>query len=207
MISRKPYSIYIILDTQFFSSFSKISDLARICREENVDFVQFRDKESPLQDFLRIAERLHRIFKNSSTKLIINDRLDVSLSLGCGLHLGRDDFPLERVVSVFPRGLALGFTVHNQDELSYANRFNLDYVSFGPVFRSFSKPQLKPQGIERLVRLRKKSIHRVFAIGGINLDNIVLLKEKGIKDVVISSGFCLSPQPQEFLRKVKRALR
>ncbi|OQX86491.1 MAG: hypothetical protein B6D55_05950 [Candidatus Omnitrophica bacterium 4484_70.2] len=200
----KKYNIYIILDTHYLS-YRKIKDLAYICREEEVDFVQFRAKDILDAEFLRIAKVLNNIFKNSQTVFVVNDRIQISNILNCGLHVGVQDLPLEDTLKLCRKISILGFTVHNQQELRIANTFPLDYVSFGPVFSTPLK-NIPAKGIEELLKIKRNSIHPVFAIGGINLENLKLLTKYQIRYIVISSSFCLSNKPQEFIRKVRKIL-
>lgn len=201
----KKYSLYIVLDTTFLEE-KKIISLTRICAREKVDFVQLRSKTMETKDFLSLSVKLKSILKNTSTMFVINDRIEIAASLECGLHVGAKDIPLEEATRMLKKNSVLGFTVHTQRELEYANKFPLDYVCCGPVFNTAVKPQLDPQGVEWFLKLKKKSKHRAFAIGGINLKNIDQLIEQDVRDVVILSGFCKSEKPREFLKAARHKL-
>jgi len=201
----KKNNLYIILDTEILPK-GRIYKLAELCAKEELDFVQLRAKCMNGKELIEIGKRLRAIFKDTSTLFIVNDRLDVASILGCGLHVGASDIPLEEIFSILGKGALVGFTVHSRHELEYANKFPLSYVSFGPLFRTSLKFHLKPQGIKKFLEMRERSKHKMFAIGGINIDNIDSLIEEGIGDIVILSAFCNAKNPQQFLRIIKEKM-
>jgi len=57
-----------------------------------VSIVQYRDKTSDTGHLISTAKKLHAITKPHGVPLLINDRVDVALAVGCeGVHIGQDD--------------------------------------------------------------------------------------------------------------------
>lgn len=54
--------------------------------------VQFRKKTGDTKELIREAKELHAITKAAGVPLLINDRVDVAIAVGCeGVHIGQDD--------------------------------------------------------------------------------------------------------------------
>ncbi len=199
----KDYNIYIILDTNFLSE-KRLLELSRICKGK-VDFVQLRSKSKDVKEVYLLSKKIKKILQNSETYFIINDFLEIARDLECGLHIGKKDVSLEMALKSLKKNSILGFTCHNFKEIEFCNKFNVDYISFGPVFKTSVK-KLKPRGLGRIIKALELSIHPVFAIGGITLKNLEVLTEHKIRYIVILSEFCEAQNPKRFLEELKRRL-
>lgn len=139
--------------------------------------VQIREKDLTariLRDFVREAVRV----SGTSTKIIVNDRLDVALAAGAaGVHLGAQSVPVGETVrwcraGNAPPGFLIGASTHSLEKAQAAEHAGADYVFFGPVFATPSKQQFgPPQGLERLAAVCRTVRIPVLAIGGIALEN------------------------------------
>lgn len=144
-----------------------------------VDWVQIREKDLPTLALLEMARQIVTAAEGSSAKILVNDRLDVALTVGAaGVHLGSESMPVPaaRKVSTEVLGSAQAFLVgrscHSLEEAQRAERDGADYVFFGPVFATPSKAQYgPPQGVERLTEVCRALRTPVIAIGGIDPDN------------------------------------
>lgn len=87
------YSLYLVTDsTPSILGGRDLTDVVKEALEGGVTLVQYRDKFSDTSSMVRIAKRLHAVTKQFNVPLLINDRLDVALAVGCeGVHIGQDD--------------------------------------------------------------------------------------------------------------------
>jgi thiamine-phosphate pyrophosphorylase len=113
-----------------------------------------------------------RIVKQSAAagvKVVVNDRLDVAIASGAdGVHLPSHGVPSERVRPIVPPGFMIGRSVHAESEAVDAERTGAcDYLIFGSVFATASKPGRMPAGTEALARVCGAVALPVIAIGGI----------------------------------------
>jgi len=87
------YSLYLVTDSTFAILGSK--DLAQVVEQAcqgGVTIVQYREKLRDTADLIATARKLHAITKKYNVPLLINDRIDVALAVGCeGVHIGQDD--------------------------------------------------------------------------------------------------------------------
>lgn len=142
-----------------------------------LDWIQIREKDLGSRALMALVRLAVAEAHQASTKILVNDRLDVALAAGAaGVHLGEQSLPLDRVAEWRrPSGrkdFRIGVSCHSLDAAREAERGGADYVFFGPVFATPSKePFGPPQGIERLREVCAAVQIPVLAIGGINEEN------------------------------------
>lgn len=141
-----------------------------------VDWIQIREKDLSAREMLELSRR--SIAAAGTTKILVNDRLDVALAAGvAGVHLGGESVPVAEVVHWCRTGHApaeflIGASCHSLEEVLAGESSGADYVFFGPVFATPSKlPYGAPQGIERLAGVCRRARIPVIAIGGITAAN------------------------------------
>ncbi len=136
--------------------------------------VQLRESGCSDYELLSRASRARQIL--GSTPLSINRRFDVALACGAeGVHLPASGLPVRRVKANTPRGFRVGVSTHSAAEATAAIEAGADVVVLGPIFDTPSKRAYgKPLGPAALAELPPSSSHEaeVYAIGGINLDNM-----------------------------------
>jgi thiamine-phosphate pyrophosphorylase len=149
-----------------------------------IDWVQIREKDLPARELLELARAAVKIAASSpnTTRIIINDRLDVALAArAVGVHLGEASMPVASV-GAWRReaatrdsslsGFLIGAACHSVEAVRAAERDGADYVIFGPVFATPSKERFgTPQGINLLAEASKGVRVPVLAIGGITEEN------------------------------------
>ncbi len=128
------------------------------------------------------------------SKIIINDRVDVALvTRARGVQLAFHSLDAAIVKANFPQ-LMLGSSIHSYDEGQKAKENGADYVLFGHVFPSQSKPDKPPKGLEELSRLTQLDIP-VIAIGGITPENTGQVLQAGAKGIAVMSGVIEARDP------------
>lgn len=87
------YTLYLVTDsTPAILGDKDICDVVDRAIRGGVTIVQYRDKTSDTGDLVATARRLHAVTQRHGVPLLINDRVDVALAVGCeGVHLGQDD--------------------------------------------------------------------------------------------------------------------
>jgi thiamine-phosphate diphosphorylase len=104
--------------------------------------------------------------------VLVNDRLDVALAAGAhGVHLRSDSMPASRARSLAPIGFLIGRSVHTRAEaVAVCGAGGLDYLLFGPVFATASKPGQAPAGVDALADVAAAVSVPVLAVGGMTAD-------------------------------------
>jgi len=148
------------------------------------DWIQLREKDYSGRDWARLVnESLERVkCVGSSTRILVNDRLDVALACGAGgVHLSENGLPVADAcrlrddffaASDRPADFLVGLSCHSLGAALGAARAGADYIYFSPIFFTPSKANYgPPQGVERLARICAAVDIPVIAIGGITLEN------------------------------------
>lgn len=156
-----------------------------------VNWIQLREKSTPTEELVRIAEKIVAMPRRPHQKLLVNDRLDIALVCGFdGIHLGGASFPVSEVRRRVPRGFLIGVSTHHLQEAIAAEQEGADYIIFGPLFPTPSKRMYgPPQGIEKLRAVTRAVSIPVLAIGGISRENFQVCSEAGAAGLAAISLF------------------
>ncbi len=154
------------------------------------DVIQLREKRLPDRELLTRAEKLRETTRRHGALLIINDRPDIAVLVDAdGVHLGRDDLPIEAARRIVGPHRIIGASTHGVDEVTHALASGADYLGVGPMFASRTKPDVPVNGPEilcaasdRIARASDESSVEpraanvpLVAIGGISPDNVASL--------------------------------
>ncbi len=145
---------------------------------------QYRDKISDDNDIIEIIYHLMDICAKSNVLFVLNDRVELAIRLQCpALHIGKDDGDIQVIRKNFT-GI-LGVSSYNDiARAKELQKQGVDYVAFGSIFHSPTKPNAKCVGVEILSQARKELHIPICAIGGISKDNISLLKNANMFAVI-----------------------
>ena len=148
---------------------------------DGVDLVQIRERDLDARDLGDLAERCVRAVRATRTRIVVNDRLDVALAAGAhGVHLRGESMPASRVRAVAPIGFLIGRSVHSVGEaVSACAGGGLDYLLFGTVFVTDSKPGQTPAGVKTLADVSSAVSVPVLAVGGISRETLPQLAGTG----------------------------
>jgi thiamine-phosphate pyrophosphorylase len=154
---------------RFFVTDRHRSDVAA-CAEravkDGVDMIQVREKDLSAAELLRLVCRVRDIARGSSTRVLVNDRLDAAWAAGLdGVHLPGNGLPAARVRSLVK---ILGVSAHSVEDALSAEEAQADFIVFGPVFDT---PGKTPAGLEALKRVVIAVKMPVLAIGGVTKEN------------------------------------
>ncbi|MCX7878623.1 MAG: thiamine phosphate synthase [Ignavibacteria bacterium] len=196
----------VITDTTIQSRYSHYI-LARMAIDGGADMVQFRDKNMSTAEMVKICNQISDLCKKKNVMFIVNDRVDVAfLSDADGVHLGKDDVPLKEARKLL-KDKIIGATAHSLFEAKEAERNGADYIGFGHIFTTWTKLKKDdPKGIKGLKKVLSKVKIPVFAIGGINLENIDSVLETGVHGVAVVSAVCNSRDPAKAASKLSERI-
>lgn len=162
-------------------------DFIARCLEAGVDSVQLREKALSPAELYEFGHQLREITRAYQRTLIINDHLDLALTLEAdGLHLGQTDGDVNEARQRLGAGRILGLSINSLSQLQAANQLDLDYVGIGAVFATTSKADVqKHWGLSGLKEAVSLSPYPVIAIGGINTENASAVFAAGAKGLAV----------------------
>lgn len=170
-----------------------------------VDYVHLRNKTASAREMEAWALRLLQDGVPQG-KLVINDRVDVALAVGaCGVQLAWHSLRPSTVKNRWPH-LLVGVSVHNPQETAEAFAKGADYVLFGHIYDSASKPGIPPRGLQLLEEAVLMAGKRpVIALGGIRPDHVPGLLCAGAAGYAVLSGIGGAADPALAARDYREA--
>lgn len=169
-----------------------------------VDFFQLREKNLPGNELYSLACKLRKALP-ATTKLLINDRVDIALAAKAdGVHLGQRSFSVEVARSLLGPDKLIGVSVHNVPEALAAA--GADYLLFGHVFATDSKKDVPPRGLEALEEVVCRVGIPVLALGGITVDKVHACLAAGARGVAVMSAIMAAPDPQGAVQEFRKSL-
>ena len=159
--------------------------------------VQYRSKLPDPALRREQAGRLLELCRQVRVPLVINDDLSLALDIGAdGAHLGRDDGDLTTARRALGPDRILGASCYGDWwRAEAAAAAGVDYLAFGAMFPSSTKPMAPRAPLEMLTRAKARFGIPVAAIGGITLDNTPLLIAAGADLPAVISDVFSAPVP------------
>jgi thiamine-phosphate pyrophosphorylase len=198
--------LYGILDLSYVDSLDA-GRVAEAMIEGGVDLIQLRGKQKSIDELTALAAEVHKITSRSSTSLIVNDHAQIAQRVPVeGVHVGQDDDPIAVVRKEATRPLLVGKSTHTVDQATAAQREGADYIGFGPIFATPTKPDYQPIGLSDIKRVHVNATVPIFCIGGIKIDNLEQVIAAGAQRVAIVSGLLKAPDIAAYARAAKAML-
>ncbi len=131
--------------------------------------IQLRERDLPARNLVSLAREVLAMTAASKSQLIINDRVDVALTLNeVGVHLRSNSLPVSVARRLLGPQRLLGVSVHSVEEASRAGAEGADYAVFGPVYETASKREFGPPlGLSLLEQACRRATIPIVAIGGV----------------------------------------
>lgn len=188
--------VYPITD----ANITKLSHLEQVKQliAGGAKLIQLREKHASPKEFYESAKEVMDFVQNTDVKIIINDRIDIALTVKAdGVHLGQDDISPISAREILGEDAIIGFSTHNVIEAIEATKFPLNYVAIGPIFDTATKENPDATiGIDGLKSVREAiGNFPLVAIGGIDFENYHPVLENGADSVAIISAI-LKPSNQ-----------
>jgi thiamine-phosphate pyrophosphorylase len=187
----KNAKIYVILDAQ-------VQDEARLLKvlKDSVRFgvgiVQLRNKFGSSKAILAFCRHALKITRGK-VPFILNDRVDLAiLAKADGVHLGQDDIALTDARRLMGAKAIIGVSCQNLAQALKAQKDGADYIGFGSVFKTKTKPERNPMAPKLLSTVLQKIDVPVFPIGGITRGNIQMVANAGATRAAVCRDILLS---------------
>ena len=188
--------LYGILDTGYVKS-DRMAAMASSLIEGGIDILQLRAKKERREEIRTMALELVPICRKAGIPFILNDHPDLVPETGAdGAHVGQDDLSVADARKQAGPGVIIGKSTHSLDQAMAAVTESPDYIGFGPLFATATKPDYMPIGTEQIREVYRSLPFPVFCIGGINLSNLPAVLDCGAERVVIVSDLLIAGNPK-----------
>lgn len=192
--------LYGILDMGYVE-LSETTRVATEMLEGGVEILQLRAKDYEPEQILELALPLVSICKSFGVPLIINDHPEVVVKSGAdGLHVGQDDIHVEKARKLIGPGKIVGLSTHSPLQAKTALDEKPDYIGFGPLFSTPTKPDYISIGTSRIKEVHDLVNLPIFCIGGIKLENLPEVLSAGAMRIAIVSGILKAANIGDYCR-------
>jgi len=206
--------LYGILDLGYVAEADVRRVTEQLC-EGGVGLLQLRAKNLPEEKIQELGSLMVSITEQAGIPLIINDFPELVPAIGAqGAHVGQDDRTVADARWRAGRALAdevsppiIGKSTHSVAQAVAAWEEGADYIGFGPLHATPTKPGRPAIGLDDIRRVHELVSIPVFCIGGIKLANLAAVIEAGAQRVVIVSEMLRAPDIAAYCREVKAMLR
>jgi thiamine-phosphate pyrophosphorylase len=186
-------------------------DWARRLAEAGAGIIQYRDKQAPPQELLRVARLLSALSLSHKFRFVVNDRPDIAALAGAGgVHVGQDDLPVEAARRICGQDCWVGVSTHTLEQLRAAAATSADYIAVGPVYATSTKANLEPVvGLEFVRQARALTGKPLVAIGGITAERSAEVYAAGADSIAVITDLAQAPalaaRVQTYLQAARHA--
>jgi thiamine-phosphate diphosphorylase len=172
------------------------------------DVVQFRDKRNDRSAVTSVGRRVVERCRATGALFIVNDDPHLAAELGAdGIHVGQDDASPAEVRAVVGPNQIIGLSVSHLPEAdTAAANPDVDYIGFGALFHTPTKPDAEPAGPDMLAEARRRVSFPIVGIGGITADNLAAAFAAGADSVAVVSAVFSAPDPAAATRDLLAAI-
>ena len=193
--------VYAITDERLTPAETILDQVATVLRG-GCRIVQYRDKSADHHRRLQEARALRALCESRGARLVINDDVELARAARAhGVHIGQQDCGLDRARECLGRDAVIGVTCHDSLELALAAEAGgADYVAFGALFTSSTKPRARRAPLALLTEARRRLALPICAIGGIETSNAAQVIAAGADMIAVVGGVFGQPDPEAAAR-------
>ncbi len=198
-------TMYFITDSTFCDEEDFLRRVEEACKG-GVTLIQLREKDKTTREYLSIAEKVHQITLKYNIPLIIDDRVDIALAVNAeGVHVGQLDMPVTIARKLMGENKIVGATAKTVPQALEACEQGADYLGVGAIYPTTTKVKTILTSVDTLKEIVKAVPIKVNAIGGLNKDNIHILKDSGIAGICAVSAIMKADDPCKAAKELKEA--
>lgn len=166
--------------------------------------LQLREKDRTTREYIAVAEKVHDVAKHYGVPLIIDDRVDVALAVNAeGVHVGADDMPVALARRLMGKDKIVGATAKTVRRAKEAYEQGADYLGVGAIYPTTTKVKTVLTSTDTLRDICNAVPIPVNAIGGLNKDNIDILKGISISGICVVSAIMKAADPKQAAIELK----
>lgn len=196
--------LYLITDNRWATDTEPLYKQVEKAILNGVTIVQYREKNLQNEKYFEGALKIKEICKIHNVPFIINDSPQFAKEIDAdGVHVGQNDMPVIKAREILGENKIIGTSAHNIEEAKKAEQDGADYIGVGAVFGSNTKTNVSEMSPELLKKIASAVSIPVVVIGGINENNIDLLKDTNISGAAVISAI-LSKSDIEAAAKIMK---
>lgn len=197
--------LYLILDTQV-CDYRRLFEIIGLGIKNGIDIFQLRDKNGDARDIINFSKRAMTKIRGRAL-YILNDRVDLTLYGNVdGVHLGQNDLDVSFARKLMGAKKIIGVSCQTIKHIKEAQRKKIDYIGFGSIFKTLTKPTRSPMNLSLLKKAGREVKVPLFAIGGINKNNVDVVTECGINRIAVCRALLQSKNLRNDIKELNSKL-
>ena len=204
-IDRAQMKLYLVTDSTNLPEeifLKKVEDALR----GGVTMLQIREKDKTTRDYIELAAKTHEIAKKYNVPLIIDDRVDVAMAVDAeGVHLGQSDMQVDKARKILGEKKIIGATTKTVPQALEAYQNGADYLGVGAIYPTTTKVKTVLTSVNTLTDICNSVPIPANAIGGLNRNNIDVLKNAPIAGICVVSAIMKAEDSYEAAKELLKA--
>lgn len=201
-VDKKDMLLYLVTDRRWLKE-KTLPEVVKLAIENNVTFVQLREKNLDYEKFKELAIEIKKITDEYQIPFVINDNIKIAMEIDAdGVHVGQKDLAAAKARQLLGHDKILGVSVNTVEQAIEAEKAGADYLGLGSIFSTKSKLDAAGIDMDEVNKITKAVSIPAVGIGGINSENIHLLKNSGLDGIAVISAILA----QEDIGKAARNL-
>ena len=180
---------------------------AKMALEGGCKWIQLRMKDATDDEVRSVAAEIQPLCKQNEAIFLIDDRVELARELQAdGVHLGKNDMPVDEARRVLGEEFIIGGTANTFEDIERLASQGADYIGCGPFRFTTTKKNLAPvlglEGYRDIIEnMRRAGIDiPVAAIGGITASDIDDILATGVKGIAVSGSVLTAENPVAMMR-------
>lgn len=181
----------------------------RMALEGGCRWIQLRMKDAPAEEIIACAEEVIPLCRRHGAKFLLDDHVELVRQLGAdGVHLGKNDMPVDEARKILGPDIIIGGTANTIDDVIRLHKQGADYIGCGPFRFTTTKKNLSPilglDGYKSIVlKMKELGINLpIVAIGGITVEDIPAVMGTGVSGIALSGAILGAPNPVEMTARI-----
>lgn len=196
-------TLYLVTDSTYHSVESLLKTVDEAC-QGGVTLVQLREKNAGGKEYLEKAIKVKEITDKYQVPLIIDDRVDVALACdAAGVHVGGSDLPVATARMLMGPDKIVGATAKTVEAAKKAYEDGADYLGVGAIYPTSTKVVTVLTEVSVLENICQAVPIPAIGIGGLNGENMDILKGTSIAGIAVVSAIMKAEHPKEASAELK----
>ena len=197
-------TLYLVTDSSYHTEESFLKTVEQACAG-GVTQVQLREKQRGGRAYLELAQKVKKIADAYGIPLIIDDRIVIALAAdAAGVHVGQSDIPVEYARKLLGPDKIVGATAKTVEQARTAYAAGADYLGVGAMYPTTTKVVTVRTPPEMLTKIAEAVPIPMIAIGGLNSDNLDIIKGRPVAGIAVVSAIMKAENPKEAARQLKQ---
>ena len=193
---RKGMLLYAVTDQSWLKEGQTLFSVCEDVLANGATFLQIREKDLDAACFEAEAANLKSLCARYSVPYVVNDSVEIALAIDAdGVHVGQSDIRGRDIRKVIGPDKILGISAGTVEEAQAAEKAGADYIGVGAVFGTSTKKNARNLTVQKLREITNAISIPVVAIGGINGQNLMGLKDSGVDGVAVVSAIFAAENP------------